>query len=83
MGGLRVRKNGERTHVISPTLSDETHKNVRKVAVEYGSSMSATVRVAIEIGLANMARFSRERENNMERFEKIEAMLARDGRRKE
>ena len=83
MGGLRVRKNGERTHVISPTVSDEAHKAVRRMAVEYGSTMSATVRVAIELGLVSMMKASRERDDVPSRFERIEGMLAKDGRRTE
>ena len=83
MGGLRVRKNGERTHVISPTVSDEVHRVVKRMAIEYGSTMSATVRVAIELGLVSMQKAVRDRDDAPERFERIEGMLAKDGRKKD
>jgi predicted transcriptional regulator len=54
MGGKRVTKDGDVTHVISPTLSDDTYKAVKRVALKYDSSIGAVVRTAIIMGVQQM-----------------------------
>lgn len=83
MGGLRVRKTGERTHVISPTIPDATHRKVKAMAIEYGGTMSSTVRVAIMLGLDRMDKELRKRDaGEAHRCELIEQMMSKDGRKR-
>lgn len=81
MGGLRVRKTGERTHVISPTIPDDVHKMVKRMAIEYEGTMSSTVRVAITLGLDRMDKELRKRDaGEPDRCDRIKGMIGTDGR---
>lgn len=83
MGGLRVKKDGERTHVISPTIADTTHRKVRSMAVAYGGTMSSVVRVAITLGLDRMDKELHKRDaGESHRCELIEQLLSKDGRKR-
>lgn len=82
MAGARTRKNGEQMYVISPTVTEDMRAKIKRTARDYDGAMTATMRVAIELGLGIMEREAKKYEQMEDsKYEQIRNRVMLDGRR--
>ena len=79
----RVSKDGNVSYALSPTVSEDVYKMIRRITLESEGTLTATMRTAIVLGLDRMNKeFAKREAGEPNRCEQIERMLRMDGRRK-
>ena len=80
----RVSKDGNVSYALSPTVSEDVYKTIRRITLESEGTLTATMRTAIMLGLDRMNKeFAKREAGEPNRCEAIEKMLRMDGRKKD
>ena len=80
----RVSKDGNVSYALSPTVSEDVYRMLRRIAIESEGTLTSTMRTAIVLGLDRMNKeFAKREAGEPNRCEAIERMLRMDGRKKD